>query len=73
MALLLLQSPLAMALSAHAAPPPPAPRPDIPMADTVSFTPAHPPCRSSLKSSKFTFETSVETGKPRLVAAYISL
>ena len=44
-ALLLLQSPLAMALSAHAAPPPPAP-PGISIADTVSFTPVHPQCRN---------------------------
>ena len=63
---LLLQSPLTMVLSAHAAPPTPAP-PDISMADTVSFNPALPPCKSSLKSSKFSFETSVETGKPCLV------
>ena len=47
--------------SAHDAPLTPAP-PDIPTADTVSFTPAHPKC----KSSKSTFETSVETGKSRL-------
>jgi len=63
--LLLLQSPLAMALSAHAAPPPPAP-PYISIADTVSFTTVHLPCKSSLESSKSTFETSFETVNPQL-------
>ena len=38
------------------------------MADTVYFTPAHPPCESSHKSSKSTFAILVETGKPHLGA-----
>ena len=57
-----------MVRSAHAAPSTPSP-PDIHMADTgVAFTPVHPPCKSSRKPSKSTFETSVEAGKAWLGA-----